>query len=370
MEDILLLEAIERYLAGTMLPAEKEYFEQLRKNTPEIDQMVVEHKLFLQQIDQFSERRNLRNTLHEVHNDLASKGDIYEGGKISSKGRVIQLWNKYRRVTAIAASIAGITALVISGLISYFSPSKSQKDIEQLYRKMDIIEKTTNDIKGEIKHNQIVKNIPPSEFKSAGTGFLIDGKGFIVTSAHVLAGTAAIVVNNKGNEFNAKIINIDPIRDLAILKIDDSSFKTYSSLPYSIKRSGADLGEELFTLGYPRNVVVYDMGYLSAESGYEGDTSSYQISLSANPGNSGGPVFNKNGEIVGILSAREARAQGVVFAIKAKNLLKMVEELKQSDTSVQKIKMPVSNSLKGLNRPEQIKEVEDYVFLVKAYNRK
>jgi hypothetical protein len=48
----------------------------------------------------------------------------------------------------------------------------------------------------------------------------------------------------------------------------------------------------------------------------------------------------------------------------------MLDELKEADTSVQKIKIPASNSLRGLSRPEQIKQVEDYVFLVKAYNKK
>jgi hypothetical protein len=48
----------------------------------------------------------------------------------------------------------------------------------------------------------------------------------------------------------------------------------------------------------------------------------------------------------------------------------MLDELKEADTSVQKIKITTSNALKGLSRPEQIKEVEDYVFLVKAYNKK
>ena len=51
---------------------------------------------------------------------LVANGDIYEGGEISRKGRVVQLWNKYRRVTAIAASIAGITAIIISALFAYF----------------------------------------------------------------------------------------------------------------------------------------------------------------------------------------------------------------------------------------------------------
>jgi len=369
MEDILLLEAIQRYLSGTMLPAEKEYFEQLRKNTPEIDQMVVEHKLFLQQMDQFSERRNLRNALHEVHNDLVSKGDIYEGGEISTKGRVVQLWNKYRRVTAIAACIAGITALLISGLFTYFSPAANKSSIEQLTRKVSTLENAQKALNSEIKNKQHV-NIPKEEFKSAGTGFLIDGKGYIVTNAHVLTGTGAVVVSNKGDQYDAKIINIDQIHDLAILKIDDSDYKPFSYLPYSIKKSGVDLGEELFTLGYPRDEIVYNMGYLSAESGYDGDTSSCQISLSANPGNSGGPVFNKNGEIVGVLSAKQTQAEGVVFAIKAKGLYKMVDDLKQSDTSLQKMKMPSSTSLKGMNRIDQIKELQNYVFIIKAYNQK
>jgi serine protease Do len=126
----------------------------------------------------------------------------------------------------------------------------------------------------------------------------------------------------------------------------------------------------LFTLGYPREQIVYNMGYLSSETGFKGDTSSCQISLSANPGNSGGPVFNKYGEIIGILSTRETSAEGVVFAIKSEGIYKLVDELKESDTAVQKIKMPVTSSIKKKTRVEQIKEVADCVYLVKAYTQK
>lgn len=369
MEDILLLETIERYLSGNMLPAEKEYFEQLRKNTPEIDQMVVEHKLFLQQMEHFSEHKNLRNALHDVHSNLVEKGTVYEGGEISTKGLVIQLWDRYKRVTAIAASIAGITALVISGLVSYFSPSVNNSQLQQLngaVKQVIINQKAFND-----KLEKVKSNIPKdAEFTASGSAFLIDGKGYLVTNAHVLKGSGAVVVNNKGKEFNARIINIDNESDIAILKIQDEEYKPVSSLPYSIKQSNVDLGEELFTLGYPREQIVYNMGYLSSESGYNGDTASYQISLSANPGNSGGPVFNKNGEIIGILSTREASSEGVVFAIKAKGIYKLVDELKESDTAVQKIKMPVTSSIKKKTRVEQVGEVADFVFLVKAYAQK
>ena len=96
-------------------------------------------------------------------------------------------------------------------------------------------------------------------------------------------------------------------RDLAILKIDDKDFKPVNTLPYSIRKTQPDLGEELFTLGYPRDEIVYNMGYLSAKTGYKGDTTSCQLSLTANPGNSGAPVFNKNGEIIGIITQSKHR---------------------------------------------------------------
>jgi len=369
MEDILLLETIERYLSGNMLPEEKAYFEQLRKNTPEIDQMVVEHKLFLQQMEHFSEHKNLKESLHAAHNNLVDKGVVYEGGEISTKGLVIQIWDRYKRVTAIAASIAGITALVISGLVSYFTPAANSTQLQQLNRTISQVVKNQQDIGAKLE--EVKSNIPKDvEFTTSGSAFLIDGKGYLVTNAHVLKGSGAVVVNSKGKEFNARIINVDNESDIAILKIQDDEYKPVSSLPYSIKQSNIDLGEELFTLGYPREQIVYNMGYLSSETGYNGDTASCQISLSANPGNSGGPVFNKNGEIIGILSTRQTSAEGVVFAIKSKGIYKLVDELKESDTAVQKIKMPATSAIRKKTRVEQIKEVADCVFLVKAYAQK
>jgi S1-C subfamily serine protease len=368
MEDIILLETIERYLSGNMLPDEKTYFEHIRKNTLGIDQMVVEHKLFLQQMEMYAERDNLQHALNKAHDTLLSKGDIYDGGEISTKGKVIQLWNKYRRVTAIAASIAGVTALFISGLVSYFSPvnndqlQKLSGDIEQIKKVQSQQSSKLNEVGSRLPVNTTVL--------SSGTAFLIDGKGYLVTNAHVLKGSGAVVVNDKGEEFDAKIVNIDQEKDIAILKIDDEDYKPFTSLPYGIKKNRAELGEELFTLGYPRDEVVYNMGYLSAESGFNGDTTNYQISLSANPGNSGSPVFNKNGEVVGILSTRQTQAEGVVFAIKARGIYDMIDNLKKSDSDFENIKISASSSLKGVDRVNQIKDVEDYVFLVKAYNQK
>jgi S1-C subfamily serine protease len=93
------------------------------------------------------------------------------------------------------------------------------------------------------------------------------------------------------------------------------------------------------------------------------------VQISANPGNSGGPVFNTNGEVVGVLSTRQAQAEGVAFAVKSRNIFSMVEELKKSDSSMVKIKLPARSSLKGVLRKQQIAQLEPCVFYVKAYSK-
>jgi len=371
MEDILLLNSIERYLDGKMLPDEKAFFEELRKTQPQIDQMVVEHKFFLHQMEEFGNRNKFKDTLENIHSKLSANGEIKNGNPSTGfTGKVVQLWSRSKKVAAIAAIIAGITALFISALAMYFSPSVNQTQLERLSRDIDQI-KQSQQITNSVLRNatEAKPKIPKgATLTSGGTAFLIDGNGFLVTNAHVLTGSGAIVSDNNGNEYNSRILSVDRERDLAILKIDDKDFEPVSTLPYSIKKTQPDLGEELFTLGYPRDEIVYNMGYLSAKTGYNGDTSSCQLSLTANPGNSGAPVFNKNGEIIGIISTKQTQAEDVVFALKSNNIFNMVDSLKNIDTSFKKIKLPSSSSLKKLDRVSQVKKAENYVFLVKSYN--
>ena len=366
MEDMQLLELVDRYVEGSLNAEELEFFEQYRTTDVRTSRFVTEHIAFLQQLTDYSQRRDLETSLHEVHASLMESGSIHE---MAPKTKVIDLWRRYRRVIAVAASIGGFTALAISGMVMYFTPKANTATVEQLSRKVHKLEITQNALNNQIKIEQKANKIPVDvNIQSGGTSFLIDARGYLVTNAHVIGDfTNVVVQNNKEQEFKARIVSIDRVADLAILHIEDSDFKPLNTLPYGFKKSGADLGEEIFTLGFPKDEIVYGQGYMSAKTGFNGDTLACQIAVAANPGNSGGPVINKSGEVIGILSTRQAMAEGVVFAVKTTTIYKALDEVKQTDTSFQSIRLPAASLLKGLDRVQQIKRIQDCVFMVKTY---
>jgi serine protease Do len=365
MEEIQLLDAVERYILGEMNAEEKVLFNQLRNTNPEVDQMVVSHTLFLKQLNNLGDRKHFKANLQQIHTSLTSTGDIKE---ITPKAKVVDIFRKYGKVMVAAACIAGIIAFSISGVIAYVLPKGSASEIVQLKQKLKNVERSQNEQKALLSNLQNTTQVKPAAMgKFGGTGFLIKSTGYLVTSAHVVSKADSVyVVNNKGEYFKASVLHANASTDVAILKIVDSRFQKYPELPYTIKKTSADLGESIFTLGFPRTEIVYNEGYLSAKTGYNGDTAAYQIAISANPGNSGGPIFNQAGEVIGVLSGKQTTAEGVVFSSKSKNIFKAIDDLKQADSSFS-IKLKSNSEVKGMNRVMQVKKIEDYVFNVMSY---
>lgn len=370
MEEIGLLDTIERYLNGEMSSGERMEFEKLRKQNAELDQLVVEQQMFLTSLRHYGDHRNMKHSLHQVHAKLLVTGDINETPEETKVAPIYRLWERNKRTIAVAASIAGITALSITGIMQALAPKRNDGYLQQLSRKMTQIEGVQKEqnrkIDQLIDSSETSRKSPSQAQISGGTSFLIDGDGYLVTNSHVVNGASTLIVVNRGKEYIAQKVYENQANDLAILRINDKDWKVVSRIPYDIRKGTVDLGEEIFTLGYPRNEVVYNRGYMSATSGYMDDTLSIQLAISANPGNSGGPVMDKNGSIVGILSTRDKQANDVVFASRAINISKAIQELK-NDTAHQKLNMPTYSSLRGMDRVQQIKKIQDCVFMVKGY---
>lgn len=235
---------------------------------------------------------------------------------------------------------------------------------------------------GEKRTDNFIKMYPPAEGevtfkeikKSSGSGFFLTTDGIIATNAHVFDNAESLKVqisNEIGNfEYSAKVLLVDSKNDVALIKIDDEKFQGLSSIPYSLVEK-AEIGEKVFTIGYPLNDVMgtnYKVtdGIVSSVSGIEDDMRYYQISVPLQPGNSGGPLFNYEGDVIGITSARlNSKAVGtdienVNYAIKISYLLNLYNML----PNVEKLSTTPTQTEKELQ--DHVKLLKNYVCLIKV----
>ena len=172
--------------------------------------------------------------------------------------------------------------------------------------------------------------------KGTATGFFVNGNGVLATNYHVIKDAQNISVNfffnDEKRSLDAHVIAIDSINDLALLQIDFASFHNEFNLPYAIFEN-AEIGDHCFTLGYPYvnemgfNIKLTD-GVVSAKCGLGDSENVYQISVPIMHGNSGGPLFNDYGNVIGITSGgfRQKQSENVNYAIKAKYLISLLHD--------------------------------------------
>lgn len=226
-----------------------------------------------------------------------------------------------------------------------------------------------NDIEFSMVEQVEEKSNNPKELKGNGSGFFV-GKNIIATNYHVVEGANSIDVliqtATDVKTYSTKVLCVDKTNDLALLMVDDKEFKHISSLPYDIYQRTIDVGSSIFTMGYPMaqamgsEIKVTD-GIISSKTGYEGQISSYQISAPIQPGNSGGPMFNIDGNLVGITSAGITGANNVGYSIKSSYLYQLM------DAAPITIEDITDKSLKQMGLTELIKEFAPYVVMVLIY---
>src|SRR5690606_11459493 len=206
------------------------------------------------------------------------------------------------------------STLWMSGFYSNVKDNSSKysalkRDMNRIAHNVNVQNKVINNISSN------VNKATPSTY--GGTGFALTPNEFIATNYHVInAADSVYVQNSKGDSFKASVVFIDPTYDIAILEITDPNYKELSALPYTFKEVESDLGQDVFTIGFPREEAVYGRGYLSSNTGFGGDTIAYQVSIPVNPGNSGGPVLDDNGNVIGVINGKQKEADGAAFAVK------------------------------------------------------
>lgn len=209
-----------------------------------------------------------------------------------------------------------------------------------------------------------------SKYLASGTGFFVDPRGFIATNYHVIDGAKGIDVfvtkNGKTSTYRAECVVSDKQNDLAVIKINDGRFSTMGPVPYTLGHGTKDVGTTVFTMGYPELSYLGDEikvtnGIVNSKTGYQGDITTYQISAPIQHGNSGGPLFDGNGQIIGVTNAGVMGLQNVGYAIKVSYLDNLIE------ASPQKIYLPTVNQLSGLALTEKVKKASPYIVIIKVY---
>ncbi len=149
-----------------------------------------------------------------------------------------------------------------------------------------------------------------------GTGFVITSDGYVVTNAHILGGSSIVqAVNYKQQILDAKFIGYDSNLDIALLKIPG----TYSSLKLG-NSNNVQVGENVIAIGNPLGLQFsVSQGIVSAihRQGPNGINAYLQTDAALNPGNSGGPLINKNGEVIGINNFKLGNSVGLGFSLES-----------------------------------------------------
>jgi len=183
--------------------------------------------------------------------------------------------------------------------------------------------------------NDFLRNMPQQEQEkhALGTGFIISADGYVVTNNHVVDGADEVIVKMRdGTEHEAKIIGTDPKLDVALLKINAKGLKTVR-----IGNSEAlRVGDWVVAIGNPFGLSqTVTAGIVSAKGRVIGSgpyDDFIQTDAAINPGNSGGPLFNAQGDVVGINTAIYSRSggnNGIGFAIPINLAKPILDELKE-----------------------------------------
>lgn len=201
----------------------------------------------------------------------------------------------------------------------------------------DIYDMAVNQVVGVNSEEKTNVFGAPTSGAVSGSGFILSADGYIVTNYHVIQyaaeqGFSLTVMTHDGKSYPAKIVGTEPDNDLAVIKIEATGLSAVTLG----NNEEMKVGDQVYAVGNPLGELDYTMtnGIVSAlDRLIQVDESTsinmFQIDAAVNPGNSGGPVYNSKGEVIGIVSAKYSSSgiEGLGFAIPINDAWTIVEEL-------------------------------------------
>lgn len=287
--------------------------------------------------------------------------------KIYSEGRVtitVSYPQAYIRRTSIIDLEKGKTFyMIMKNNYTYFKATDQEwKDAEAGIEKVIKFE--------ENRHSPVIRGQEDKDDgPKQGTCFLVSKKGYVITNYHVISNAKTIQIKGVGGDFStlygAEVVAVDVDNDLALVKFKNQNM-TFEEPPFSITKAISTQGSKAFVLGYPlaksmgEEIKLTD-GLISAKSGYKGSLSQYQFSAPIQPGNSGSPLFNENGDVIGVANAKLEGAEGAGYAIKSQYLLTFFTLIENYTYT------PLVNTqLKALPLNEKVDKLKNFIYIIKT----
>lgn len=355
-------ELIDRYILNECTAEEKLRFEKLLESDEQFRDEYESQLELIKALDEHDEKIKIGNDLQSIHRDMTRKD------RRSPKSVRITKRKRFLSTIAIAASVSIITFISTLQIINrkvYKANIKDNTAIEELNGRIDQISDQQKNIRGKL--DIFEQSTPDKNQTSFGSCVLINSNGYYLTNAHLVKKADSVLISKPRSEdsnYYAKVIFRSNEYDLALLY---SPYKTANTSPVFVSQKTPQLGDYLFTLGYPKRGIVFGEGSLSSHTGHLDDTSSYQVSIPANPGNSGGPIVNAQGEIIGLVTGRHPNNNAATYAIKSLYIETFIQDYNQSkDSLTAEVTLLRRNSLSKLSKSKKIESLQNAVFRIEV----
>ena len=361
-----LWELAERALEGSLPANEQHSLDQFLAADPAAAALHTERLAILRSMKEQGRRLRFRQSLKNIHATLPqAKAPVYT--------RVIPFVQRHARTMAMAASVALVTSMItVATMRQTAKPPQVAPGYRELRREVNNLRAKTDKHENEIKDiaanqkaaDNSTKPAVPQPGDYTGTGFAITNDGYLLTNYHVAEGADSIYIQTRDGRYHkARVYAYEKEADMAVLKVEDDKFRFgKSDVPYTFSTSRSELGERIYTMGFPQDEVVYNEGYIASAHGYSGDTAQYRLDVSSSPGQSGAPVLNASGAVIGMITGNDFTQSGVTYAITSRTMLHLLASIPKN----KRLSPPRANHLTS-DRRQQIKRLEEYTCMIQVY---